>query len=85
VLVYGGGCYVFFLEVFPTRTRFTSAAFSYNIAYGIFGGTAPLVGTALVEWTGYSASPGFYMAALAAVALGLALVLRVPETKGLNR
>lgn len=85
VLVYGGGCYVFFLEVFPTKTRFTSAAFSYNIAYGVFGGTAPLIGTALVEWTGSSASPGYYMAALAAVAIVLALVSRVPETKGLNR
>lgn len=84
VLVYGGGCYVFFLEIFATKTRFTSAAFSYNIAYGIFGGTAPLMGTFLVEATGNSASPGFYVAILAAVALVLALATRIPETKGLH-
>ena len=31
--IYGGGCYTFFVEIFTTRTRFTSAAISYNVAY----------------------------------------------------
>ncbi|WP_240630188.1 MFS transporter [Specibacter cremeus] len=44
--IYGGGCYTFFVEIFTTKTRFTSAAVSYNAAYAVFGGTAPLVGTA---------------------------------------
>ena len=46
--IYGGGCYTFFVEIFTTRTRFTSAAISYNVAYALFGGTAPFIGTALV-------------------------------------
>ena len=50
--IYGGGCYTFFVEIFTTRTRFTSAAISYNGAYALFGGTAPFIGTALVGGTG---------------------------------
>lgn len=80
--VYGGGCYTFFVEIFTTGTRFTSAALSYNIAYAVFGGTAPFVGTALVSATGVAAAPGAYMA-VAAVIVALFLVLTaVPETRG---
>ena len=56
--IYGGGCYTFFVEIFTTRTRFTSAAVSYNGAYALFGGTAPLIGTALVGATGVPHAPG---------------------------
>jgi len=80
--IYGGGCYTFFVEIFTTRTRFTSAAISYNGAYAIFGGTAPFVGTALVGGTGVPHAPGFYMAAAAVVVLLLVLFTKVPETRG---
>jgi MHS family proline/betaine transporter-like MFS transporter len=77
---YGGGCYTFFVEIFTTRTRFTSAAISYNVAYALFGGTAPFVGTYLVGRTEVPAAPGFYMAGAAVVVLVLLIVTRVPET-----
>lgn len=77
---YGGGCYTFFVEIFTTRTRFTSAAVSYNAAYALFGGTAPFVGTWLVGQTGLSASPGYYMAGAALVVLLLLTLTKVPET-----
>ncbi|WP_287899899.1 MFS transporter [Arthrobacter sp.] len=80
--VYGGGCYTFFVEIFTTRTRFTSAAVSYNVAYALFGGTAPFIGTALVGASGVPFMPGVYMAAAAAVVLLLLLFTRVPETRG---
>ena len=80
--IYGGGCYTFFVEIFTTKTRFTSAAVSYNGAYAIFGGTAPLIGTALVGATGVPHAPGLYMAAAAAVVLLLILFTKVPETRG---
>ena len=80
--LYGGGCYTFFVEIFTTRTRFTSAAISYNGAYAIFGGTAPFVGTALVGSTGVPHAPGFYMAAAAAVVFLLVVLTKVPETRG---
>ncbi|WOH18319.1 MFS transporter [Paenarthrobacter sp. GOM3] len=80
--IYGGGCYTFFVEIFTTNTRFTSAAVSYNGAYAIFGGTAPLIGTALVGATGVPHAPGLYMAAAAGVVLLLILFTKVPETRG---
>ncbi|TFD07031.1 MULTISPECIES: MFS transporter [unclassified Cryobacterium] len=80
--IYGGGCYTFFVEIFTTRTRFTSAAVSYNLGYAIFGGTAPLVGTALVASSGVSFAPGFYMAGAAAIVLLLVTLTKVPETRG---
>lgn len=79
--VYGGGCYTFFVEIFTTETRFTSAAVSYNVAYAVFGGTAPFIGTWLVSSTGTDSAPGYYMAG-AAVLVGLFLVFtNVPETR----
>lgn len=82
--VYGGGCYTFFVEIFTTRTRFTSAAVSYNTAYALLGGTAPVIGTVLVGGTGVPAAPGFYMAAAAVIVLVLLVVTRVPETHQRN-
>jgi MHS family proline/betaine transporter-like MFS transporter len=80
--IYGGGCYTFFVEIFTTRTRFTSAAVSYNLGYAIFGGTAPLVGTALVAASGVSFAPGFYMAGAAVIVFLLVTLTKVPETRG---
>lgn len=37
------------VELFPTRVRFTGVAASYNFSAAAFGGTAPLVGTWLIE------------------------------------
>ena len=78
---YGGGCYTFFVEIFTTETRFTSAAISYNVAYALFGGTAPFIGTMLVSTTGLKSSPGFYMAGAAVIVLLLLVFTRVPETR----
>ena len=70
----------FFVEIFTTRTRFTSAAVSYNVAYALFGGTAPFIGTALVAQSGIPAAPGYYMAAAAVIVLALLTLTKVPET-----
>lgn len=66
-------------EQFPTRIRYSGVAISYNLGMGIVGGTAPLVATALIEWTGALESPGVYVAAWAVIA---ALAAKwMPETK----
>jgi MHS family proline/betaine transporter-like MFS transporter len=78
--VYGAGAYTFFVEIFPTSVRFTGAAIAYNLAYAVFGGTAPFVGTYLVRTTGNATAPGYYLAALATVVFFV--VLTVPETRG---
>jgi len=79
--IYGGGCYTFFVEIFTTETRFTSAAISYNVAYAAFGGTAPFIGTMLVSSTGKDSAPGFYMAATALLVLLFLVFTKVPETR----
>ena len=56
------------IELFPTRTRYTGVAFGYNIGQAVLGGTAPLVGTALIELTGNKLAPSFYLIACAIVA-----------------
>ena len=62
-------------ETFPTRTRYTASAMTYNVAYTLFGGTAPLVATWLIGVSGSSLAPAFYLVLIALVALvgGLSL------------
>ncbi|WP_233615443.1 MFS transporter [Leucobacter chromiisoli] len=84
ICFYGGGCYTFFIEVFDTKTRFTSAAFSYNLGYALLGGTAPFVGTALVNATEVPFSPAFYVIGIALLTLVAMAITKVPETRGLR-
>lgn len=65
-------------EVFPTRVRYTASAVTYNIAYAVFGGTAPFVATLLIAQTGNHLAPAFYIIVIAVVALIAAISL--PET-----
>lgn len=81
ICIYGGGCYTFFVEAFTTRTRFTSAAVSYNVGYAVFGGSVPFISTAL-QRTGVPWSPGAYIAIMAVVTLVLIFATKVPETRG---
>ena len=69
-------------ETFPTRTRYTASAITYNIAYTLFGGTAPLVATWLISTTGSNLSPAFYLIAIALLALAGGLAL--PETSRIS-
>ncbi len=69
-------------ETFPTRTRYTASAITYNMAYTIFGGTAPLMATWLISTTGSNLSPAFYLIAVALLALAGGLAL--PETSRIS-
>lgn len=69
---------VLLCEVFPTRVRYTASAVTYNVAYALFGGTAPFVATLLIAKTGSHLAPAYYIVVIAAVALIAALSL--PET-----
>ncbi|KLU26284.1 MFS transporter [Caballeronia mineralivorans PML1(12)] len=65
-------------EVFPTRTRYTASAITYNLAYTVFGGTAPLVATWLITTTGNNMSPALYLIVISV--MGLIGGLMLPET-----
>ncbi|MFE3003358.1 MFS transporter [Nocardia sp. NPDC059246] len=60
-------------ELFPAHLRSSASAMSYNFCAGLFGGTAPFVATWLVE-QGYPLGPGYYLAALCAIAVIVAAI-----------
>ncbi|MGO1545508.1 MAG: MFS transporter [Gulosibacter sp.] len=69
---------VAFIELFPVKNRFSGAGLGYNLAYVLFGGTAPYVSTWLVGTTGSLLAPAFYMVAIAGVVALVALALPKP-------
>ncbi|WP_214320837.1 MFS transporter [Nonomuraea sediminis] len=66
-------------ESFPTRVRASGAGFPYSLTVGLFGGTAPLIGTAFIEAKNPGAFP-WYMSALALVST-LVYIFALKETK----
>jgi MHS family proline/betaine transporter-like MFS transporter len=75
---YAATCASFLTEIIPTRVRYTSMSFGYNVAVAVFGGFAPFIATWLVRETGSSVAPALYLIA-AAVITGIA-VIRCRET-----
>src|SRR5262249_7629302 len=56
------------VELFPTRTRYTGMAIAYNVGQALLGGTAPYIATVLIEITGNTLAPAFYLMLCAAIA-----------------
>jgi MHS family proline/betaine transporter-like MFS transporter len=69
-------------ETFPTRTRYTGSAITYNMAYTLFGGTAPLMATWLISLTGSNLAPAFYLVLIALLAMAGGMAL--PETSRMS-
>ncbi|MDN6521836.1 MFS transporter [Corynebacterium flavescens] len=67
----------FLSEQFPTSTRLTGFALTFNLANAIFGGTAPMVATWLIGATGSVLAPAFYLA-VAAIVTGVAVAFASP-------
>ncbi|MFI5610053.1 MFS transporter [Amycolatopsis sp. NPDC051903] len=65
-------------ELFPTTVRYTGLSLSLNIPVTLLGGTAPLLATALISWSGTAAAPAFFVIAGAVVSLVAAFA--APET-----
>lgn len=66
-------------ELFPTRVRAAGAGFPYSLTVALFGGTAPLIGTAMKDADAPHLFP-WYMSALALVST-LVYVFALRETK----
>jgi MFS transporter, MHS family, shikimate and dehydroshikimate transport protein len=68
-LMYGPQA-AFFSELFGTRVRYSGASVGYQLASPLAGGIAPLIATALLEWSeGASWPVSVYMILTAAVTL----------------
>lgn len=70
-------------EMFPTEVRYTGAALGSNIAYVLFGGTASMVATALIDFTGNGMAPAYYMMAICIVA-GIILWFTAHDYNGIE-
>ncbi|WP_394433685.1 glycine betaine/L-proline transporter ProP [Streptomyces sp. SGAir0957] len=64
--------------LFPTQVRYGSLSVGYNLSASIFGGTTPLVITALISWAGTDMMPAYY--AMAAALVGVIAVACMKET-----
>ncbi|WP_030379182.1 MULTISPECIES: glycine betaine/L-proline transporter ProP [unclassified Streptomyces] len=64
--------------LFPTQVRYGSLSIGYNLSASLFGGTTPLVITALISVTGSELMPAFY--AVAAALVGVVSVACMKET-----
>ncbi|WP_421723091.1 MFS transporter [Bauldia sp.] len=74
------GCFAaVMLELFPHAVRYTGTSVAYGLTFGIVGGTTPLVAISLIDATGNSMSPVFYL--MAAAAICVVTVLLTPETR----
>lgn len=71
-----------FPAMFPAHVRYAGLAMGYNIATSLFGGTAPLVNESLIEATGNTLWPAWYM--VAACVVGLIGAVTMIETKGVS-
>ncbi len=70
-------------EMFPTEVRYTGAALGSNIAYVLFGGTASMVATALIDFTGNGMAPAYYMMGICIIA-GIILWFTAHDYNGLE-
>ncbi|MER5914189.1 glycine betaine/L-proline transporter ProP [Streptomyces sp. NPDC001982] len=66
--------------LFPTRVRYGSLSIGFNVSVSLFGGTTPLVVTALIGATGDMMMPAYYM--MAAAVIGGFAVWRMAESAG---
>lgn len=64
--------------LFPTAIRYGGMAIAYNVSTSLFGGTAPLLSTWLVEKTGNNYMPAFYL--MIAAVVGFISILLTTES-----
>lgn len=69
-----------FPALFPTPVRFAGFAIAYNVSTSLFGGTAPAIGSALINLTGDDLMPAYYM--MLACLVGMLALRFMPETAG---
>lgn len=48
-------------KLFPLNIRYSGLAFSYNVGIALFGGSTPVICSALIRWTGQPIMPAFYI------------------------
>ena len=78
VVLFTSPALVIATELFSKPTRYSGVAVGYNLGATVFGGTAPLLCTALISITGWNLAPGLLLSV--ASVLILIVVYIAPET-----
>ena len=76
IAMYNGAAPVAAVEAFPANVRCSGVAISHNLCMALFGGTAPMVATYLIEHTGNEMAPPMYLIAAAIVSMFFIFTLR---------
>jgi MHS family proline/betaine transporter-like MFS transporter len=66
---YFGPTAAMMVEAFPTAIRFSAIAITTNISGPLFGGTAPVLVTYLIDKMGSNMVPAFYLTGAAVISL----------------
>ena len=74
--LYASSTYATMSELLPTRLRSTGIAIAYNMPVAIFGGSAPLISTWLIQSTGNVSSPVYFYLLTAVISLTALLSLK---------
>lgn len=69
-------------ELMPTKVRYSGVSIPFSFCIVIFTGSTPLFATFLIQQTGAPLSLAIYM--IVAAIVGLAVVLRTPETSTMD-
>jgi MHS family proline/betaine transporter-like MFS transporter len=80
IAAWGGTMEAMLVELYRARTRCTSLSISYNTAFALLGGTAPVVAVYLVSREHLDFGPAFYLMAMGAISF--AGVLTIPDRTG---
>jgi MHS family proline/betaine transporter-like MFS transporter len=62
--------------LFPTASRYGAMGLTFNLGVSLFGGTTPLFAQALIDVTGNSYMPAFYIMFFSVVALVAVLLMK---------
>ncbi|MGS4818311.1 MFS transporter [Raoultella terrigena] len=73
--LYNGAMIPALTEIMPVEVRVAGFSLAYSLATAVFGGFTPVISTALIEFTGDKASPGYWMSFAAVCALLATLYL----------
>lgn len=82
--LYNGAMIPALTEIMPAEVRVAGFSLAYSLATAVFGGFTPVISTALIEYTGDKASPGYWMCFAALCALLATLYLYRRSTLSLQ-
>ena len=60
-VAFAAPCSAYLASLFPTNERYSGISLGYTIGCAMLGGTAPLIATALLKWTGDQKAPAYYL------------------------